>query len=456
LITIGKGIATTIHASSTSTTTTGNVFIALGTVPTASTVAAGTPPSANPPTLAGPTQNLITYGTTALPTGSITTSAGDVFTSTFRNLSFTTGKNAATQIVVGGNVQIIADPPANVVSQTIEPKVLAASSNNVFSSLAVPPAVAATPAPLVHTLQQNPAGGSIAIFAAIGGPNPAITAGDITESIYGALTDTLSTTTSGINSKVKSGEIAATAFPVVTGDRAGAASNDDPIYRDQGRSILNRSVVDRCVLDLSTVDSTDPDTDARDTSVPAALTGQVSNVHHQTLNSGASLFAPHQDTVVETPFGSVSIAGNSIVLVIAAPDNLAVYDLHDMHKNSVVIRCVRNHSAVQLTPGRSVVFTKIMPNWFENVNPAQKVRYKNVTKKQIGEHQVYQGEFEITSMVQCLAPLRDMFHSYNPAMRKVAGHMIKTAVILSQLSGGEPYRFFAAPEVTASLPKPNN
>ncbi len=288
---------------------------------------------------------------------------------------------------------------------------------------------------LVHNPEQNPNAGNDGFFNAAGGINPGVTAHDVTNTISGPISDSQSSilfyNLFGAISDSKSGTLSDDLFGALPDNQSSATISYDRLDGNQAKSIPLQ-----------------PE--------PAALTGEVSNLCHQTLNNGASLFAPHQDTVVETPFGSVSISGNSIAMVIASADSLAVYDLHDMHKNSVFVRCGNCQTMVSLTPGRSAVFTKPEKNRFESVNPAQKVAYKNLTHQKIGSQQVYQGEFEITSMIQCLAPLRNMIHSSDHSMRKAAGNMIKTAVILSQLSGGEPYRFFAAPEVTASLPKPNN
>ncbi len=108
------GAITTIHGGSPSTTSTGNVFIALGTVPTASSLKTGVKPTGGtpPPNITG----TVFFGTNGSPNGSITTGNSDILTGAGRNLSFTTGKNAVTQINLGQNVTVIADPPATTQS----------------------------------------------------------------------------------------------------------------------------------------------------------------------------------------------------------------------------------------------------------------------------------------------------------------------------------------------------
>jgi hypothetical protein len=383
---ISVGNATTIHGSSTGSTLTGNVFIALGTVPTASTIKAGTKPTGGtpPPVITG----TVFFGTTSTPTGSIVTGSTDTLTGTGRNLSFTTGKNVAAQITLGSNVTIIADPPPGVATPAIVPTATIFSSSISPIVLTAPLAVPSVIAISVHESWQSLA---------------------------------------------------------------------QSINQNQAPPQLLSQQRPQILTQLLSQGQTQVIAGTNDSSSAAKLTGHVSTVSRQTMDSGASLYAPKQDTIIETPFGSVGIAKDSIAMVIASENGLAVYDLHDTHKNSIFIKCGPDQSNIALTPGHSAVLTHRDVETFEQINPAQKVSYKKLTGTPFdSEHTVYQGEFEIFSMIQSLGPLRDMIGSNDSVMRKTAGHMIKTAAILSQLTDSEPYRLFAVPEVTAELPAQQN
>jgi hypothetical protein len=396
-IVIGKSTATTIHASSTGTTSTGNVFIALGVLPTATSVKPGVVPTTNPPTFAGPTQNLITFGTTAVPGGSITTGSGDVFTSSFRNLSFTTGKNPATQIIVGANVQITADPPPNLGPQVISSRAVNTVAAGVSGVVAAPTIVGA------------------------GRPGLLTEGATINQSAFNWQDTVLPRWQAQLQTTAQNG---LQAQELIGPTNAAATSN----------------TIDNKARQISGGGSTH-------------LSGEVSTVRRQKIESGAAFYAPKEDTIIDTPFGSVAVARNSIAMVVSNQNGLAVFNLHDLHKDSILITCAGQDKTFPLAPGHSAVISTNGAGQFENINPAPKVAYRKITCQSLGQHRVYQGEFEIISMLQSLGPLRDMINSTDPARKRTAASMIKTAVILSQIGSAEAFRIFALPEVTASLAK---
>jgi hypothetical protein len=93
------------------------------------------------------------------------------------------------------------------------------------------------------------------------------------------------------------------------------------------------------------------------------------------LKEGPMLLAPDTNSSVETEFGSVQIAANSVALIIAFEGGLAVYDLHDNKKDSVVVASGSHRLA--LVPGRCALLTRRDVRCFEQVNPAQLVGYRH-------------------------------------------------------------------------------
>src|SRR5208282_6535499 len=116
----------------------------------------------------------------------------------------------------------------------------------------------------------------------------------------------------------------------------------------------------------------------------AKLSGHVSTALHETMDSGACFYAAKQDTMIDTPLGRVGIAKDSIAMVVASASGLAVYDLHDTHRNSIFIDCGHGNKDILLTPGHSAVITHRDVEQFEKINPATKVGYRKIASRPIG------------------------------------------------------------------------
>jgi hypothetical protein len=183
----------------------------------------------------------------------------------------------------------------------------------------------------------------------------------------------------------------------------------------------------------------------------STLTGGVSNTAHHVLDLGPLLLSPEQNTVVETPYGSVSVAAGSVALIISSDKGLAVYDLHDGGKNAVVIRSGKD--TVALMPGRSAVLTGGSVQSFDQANPIPIVAYRHVESKAVGDKTtLYQAEFDILSMVAGQPAIKHLMASSSPKTRKTMGNLLKTAAILMQLSqGSEAYSLYLTPSRMAFL-----
>ncbi|MBS1993585.1 MAG: hypothetical protein JSS86_01095 [Cyanobacteria bacterium SZAS LIN-2] len=373
LIHIGDG--TTIHASSNGDVNTGNVYIVLGKVPATADLRPGVAPTGGSPTITG----TVYFGTKQNPNGSITTDSGDVLTGSLRNLVFNTNQLAATQITLGQNVTIIADPP-------------------------VAPGIAG---PVLQSLQYAPA----------------------------ATHNAPSTAT-----------LSAPGAPVATpsGLTVVAASTTSPTISQALPSLLAASTSANAGGMTSTL--LEQSTNAVDKGT--RLSGGVANVVTKHLEKGAMLLSPEQDTLIESPFGTVAVAAHSVALLVSYDRGLAVYDLHDSHTGAVAIR---SHGAqVCLSPGRSAVLTQA-GGGFEEVNPVRTVGYRNLTNKTLGDNtKVYQGEFALLSVINGLKPFGEMAHSDNAKTRKTIDNVLKTAAILMQLDHSQnAFRCYAPKEVVA-------
>lgn len=180
------------------------------------------------------------------------------------------------------------------------------------------------------------------------------------------------------------------------------------------------------------------------------LSGNVTNVTRRSIQKGAMLMAPESNTVIDTPHGSVGVSAGSVALLIASDKGLAVFDLHDNKKGSVVITGGGNSTS--LIPGRSAFLTKASASDFGEVNPIKFVGYRHVVSRDLAESKLYQADFEILSMVRGLKPLGGLVDSTNPKARKTMDNMLKTAAILLELGhGGEQFKYYLPKELVAYM-----
>jgi hypothetical protein len=180
----------------------------------------------------------------------------------------------------------------------------------------------------------------------------------------------------------------------------------------------------------------------------SVLKGAISKPEKRVLERGALLLSPTQKTVVETPFGTVGVGAKSLVLLIAFAKGLAVYDLHDSHKNAVMVNC-GNHS-VSLSPGRTAVVAGDGVESFEEINPVQWAGYRKMSTLAMGSgSKLYQSEFDIMSVLRGLSPA-SMLNSDNQALRRATQSVLKNAALLMQLSNSrEQYTYRNAPACMA-------
>jgi hypothetical protein len=371
----------TVHASaSTSNMAGGNVFIVLGAVPPASALQPGIKPAGNP-TIQTSGKGQVTFGTTTNPNGSITADASDILSGLGRTLAFNTDTNAASQIVLGKNVTVTADPPVGpMVSTTAH-----------ATAMEMPQAISAS-----H-------------FA-------------------------------GNNLLFEKNERANTTQTTVT-----------------IAATKNQAVAVEPALNLPTVTGTTARADKTQLKATGSKIGESTGFDQQSLDKGAVFFAAQNKTLFETPFGLVRLAKDSVALIVVSADGLSVYDLHDIHRDSVVIE-PNGAAIISLNPGCCVSYSRNARERFEQINPAEMVAYRNVAYRQMPGAQAGQSsslfrcEFEIMSMVRSLLPLKNMLVSSDGATRKTACRVIKTAAILAQTNSTTPYQIMTAPEMAAYMP----
>ncbi len=189
----------------------------------------------------------------------------------------------------------------------------------------------------------------------------------------------------------------------------------------------------------------------KDEAGEAPLKAGISNTHHVRIQCESRLFSSKDNTVVDTPFGTVNIIAGSVVLLVCSDNSLAVYNLHDMHKNAVVIHFEKETIAPM--PWCMGEVAKSSLRNFEEANQAPFVKYRHVKSHDVNEKfKIYQAEFDMTSMVSGLPPLRKLMISESEENRKTMASMLKTTVIMAQVSqSSEPYVYYWTPKVRAAV-----
>jgi len=183
------------------------------------------------------------------------------------------------------------------------------------------------------------------------------------------------------------------------------------------------------------------------------LSGRVSlqrgRVKMANLSRGSVLFAPSINTLVKTPFGMISIAAKSIVLVMCYSGGIAIFDLHDTHADDVKIQI--GFDKISLAPGRAAVMSQLPVASLEQCNPAQALPYRHIQRSEVGEKiTAFTSEFSLMHACQAVQPVKQLILSSKPKARRISSSLLKTAGILGELSAGhEQFKILAKPAVVA-------
>lgn len=166
------------------------------------------------------------------------------------------------------------------------------------------------------------------------------------------------------------------------------------------------------------------------------------------LRKGTLLLAPSKDTRLDTPMGTVEVAKDSVALVVLDDTRLGVYDLHDARKGSV--RVSSGSKTTTLSPGRCTVLTNRIQHSFEHVNPMESIGYKSVSDRSHGDGIIaFNAEFSTTHVMGSVKPLMEILNSKHAGARRMSSRLIKTSAVLMHLGGGEQFKIYAQPSITA-------
>ncbi len=478
-IQIGDGAF--IYGSSFGSPDTGNVYIALGSVPSTADLRPGVAPTANSPVIEG----TVYFGTRQNPTGSITTGTNNYLAGLDRNLVFNTNKLAASQISLGNDVTIIADPPlapgqTGADFGTLQ-YVNASAADSAGTAMATAFTANTATAPGTAGTGNLPSTMPLAALSPVGSPSAnTFGLGQSTQSSQSSVSDVSlpsisATLAAALNSPVPTAELFDTPAQRLANLNSRAASKASAVNssvveaaqawaekafklsQEASTKAMNGSTAisaQKPGAEIGTVETLTKETTTQNPSQNlngTKLSGGVSNAVRRSIQKGALLMAPDANTIIDTPYGSVAVKAGSVALLIAFDRGLAVYDLHDNRKGDVSLTS-GSHS-MALLPGRTAVLTNTAIKEFGDVNPIKFVGYRQmVTRDVSAQTRLFHGEFEILSMVRGLKPLGNLVTSDNAKARKTLDNMLKTAAILLELNhGGEQYKYHMPKELLAYM-----
>lgn len=157
----------------------------------------------------------------------------------------------------------------------------------------------------------------------------------------------------------------------------------------------------------------------------------VRATHNIELQSGNLLVAAESDATVVTPNGTVSIAADSLVLVMLQTDALSVFNLHDSRRHAVVIKSGKHNIA--LHPGQHATVTSGAIRQFHLINPAESIDYRLMRARALADGHVFTSEFSIPSVLASTAVAKKILTSQGKSEKRIAGRLFKTTAVLSAL-----------------------
>jgi hypothetical protein len=404
-----------VHASgAASNKNQGNVTIVVGD-PIPTTFTSGDLPS-NVTVVTQPYPNgTVTFGAVGNLSGTITiTDRTDVLSGIERFLHFNTA--VATQINLADNVQITADPPPAIASG-----VTATPVSAIFQSSLAPAAL---------TLQTNFSAGAT-VSNSIENSISAFRNSAVNSALGESLLNTAISTT--LMSSGNSAALLTSTTDFNTEESLISAPSPLMSSSDMGQTVEKQKKASAANNDGKSERS---------------LKGSISNLTHSKLNCGALLLVPDQNELVDTPYGTVKVAAGAVTLLVVTDKGLAVYNLHDNHKDSVVIDALGQ--TFSLTPGLNALLSHSPRQSFEELNPAPYVAYRNLRSGKRGEMSLHQAEYQITSLLRALPTMTKSMTVNDVKKQKAMANVVKTAAILmTVMPGGEPFTCRAGSPMTA-------
>jgi hypothetical protein len=139
-----------------------------------------------------------------------------------------------------------------------------------------------------------------------------------------------------------------------------------------------------------------------------------------------------------------------VALIMSFSHGLAVFNLDDRSKDSVLVRS--GNEKIALTPGRCLMLFNSNRE-FQQVNPAQLVAYRYINERILSNGvKALDAQFSLPAAINAILPLRSLLVSKHPGAVNLSNHLLKTTAIMMQLQASGPaFRQVLRPEITAFM-----
>ena len=170
------------------------------------------------------------------------------------------------------------------------------------------------------------------------------------------------------------------------------------------------------------------------------------------ITDGGQVYAPQEDTRIETAFGTIDIDAGSFAMVFSSADSVAIFNLDDMHRDAVRIQAADRK--LSIAPGRHLLITKGSVKSFDEANPVESICYRKVNDVEVGAgFRGFSAEFSIPSAINAIRPLKQLLNSKTAQGMKLRSHLLKTVAAMLQMKpGSERFQQVLRPRVTAFNP----
>ncbi len=168
------------------------------------------------------------------------------------------------------------------------------------------------------------------------------------------------------------------------------------------------------------------------------------------LTTGNIVCAPvASPAVLNTKFGALTIAPNSLVLAMATEAGLAVFNLDDRSKNAVTLK--HDHQTISVAPGQHLFITDQSNVEFADINVHDRILYSDLQKTRLNSgHHLFNAQFFIPSVIESVKPLMVLVSSKDSVSTARTKRLMKTAAVLMHLKGGvSSYQAHSRRSITA-------
>ncbi len=307
-------------------------------------------------------------------------SGGNILYANGRSIIFNTGSLSANAITLGGNVSITADPPVTAINSQI---LLNNSFNNTLNSSNN------------NLINVNTNFGAMSSILFNNNIATASTLNIIQSGLNPLAGNTLDIRQSGMYTST-------------------VLSNPDNVTNDANLvNVENTQIFEPIVYTTSVL-----------------LNEQALNntPTAKSLAIGSSLIAACHDLTLTSNNATITLKQGSIVLAVNNGNVLSLYNLHDNHKNSVLINI--GNKAIALNPACHISISKHF-NSFESINPIPVLGYRGLQSNIINGITIYQSDYSILSLVNAIKPVKTLFMSSNKAYKHYANQILKTASVVN-------------------------